>query len=131
MTKSKADIIRGGVDEYIANCPKDIQDKLRDIRLAIRAVAPGSFETVSYFQIPGYGYDDYDFYNGMFVWFSYKKPYVRLHLSPTVIEDHIKELKDYPTTKSIVNFPIDKDLPIELVKELVRASLSVMKNASS
>jgi len=66
-------IIEGGVDEYIAGCPKNIQVKLKEIHSAIKEVAPGSTETVSYFQIPGYSYEG-DNYNGMFAWFSYKKP---------------------------------------------------------
>lgn len=79
------------MDEYIAGCPKEVQGKLKKIRAAIREVAPGSTETVSYFHIPGYSYEGYD-YSGMFAWFSFKKPDVRLHLRPPVIEDHKKEL---------------------------------------
>ncbi len=66
----------------------------------------------------------------MFVWFSYKDPFVRLHVIPPVIEDHFKEIKTYPTTKSVVSFPVDTELPIELIKELVKASIKVMKEKS-
>ena len=66
-------IIYGGVDEYIEKCPKEVQDQLNDIRIAIQGAAPGSTETVSYFQMPGYLYQGYD-YNGMFAWFSFKTP---------------------------------------------------------
>jgi hypothetical protein len=79
-TKS-ASVEPGGVDEYIAACPKEVQGTLKKIRAAIREVAPGSTETVSYFQMPGYSYEGYD-YHGMFVWFSFRKPDVRLHLRP-------------------------------------------------
>jgi uncharacterized protein YdhG (YjbR/CyaY superfamily) len=118
-----------GVDEYIAKCPKEVQGRLNKIRAAIREVAPGSVETVSYFQIPGYSYEGYD-YNGMFVWFSFKKPDVRLHVRPPVLQDHNKELAGYATTKAIVSFPADKEIPIALVKKLVKASLKVMKDKS-
>ena len=117
----------GGVDEYIAACPPAVQDQLKEIRAAIREITPGSIETVSYFDMPGCAYDGYN-YNGMFVWFSYKKPFIRLHLRPPVIQDHNQELADYSTTKSIVSFPADKELPISLVKKLVKASLVAMKN---
>lgn len=125
MTKTKQ-ITPGGVAEYIHNSPFKAQEKLQKIRSVITEVAPGATETVSYFQIPGYSYAGYD-YNGMFVWFSYKDPFVRLHVIPPVIEDHSKELKTYPTTKSVVSFPVDSELPIELIKELVKASIKVMK----
>lgn len=128
MTRIKK-IQPGGVDEYIAKSPIDVQDSLRKIRSAISEVAPGSTETVSYFQIPGYSYKGYD-YNGMFVWFSYKSPFVRLHVIPPVIDNHIKQLANYTTTKSVVSFPINKALPIDLIKELVKASIKVMKDKS-
>jgi len=124
-SKSNA-IVPGGVDEYIEKCPKEVQDRLNDIRIAIQGAAPGSTETVSYFQMPGYLYEGYD-YNGMFAWFSFKKPYVRLHVRPPVIDDHKKAIGGYTNTKSIVCFPMDKALPKVLVKKLVKASIQVMK----
>ena len=63
----------------------------------------GSIETVSYFEMPGYSYEGYD-YNGMFAWFSFKAPYVRLHVRPPVLDDHKKHLGDYPTTRAIISF---------------------------
>jgi len=119
-------ILPGGVDEYIENCPKEVQGRLHEIRTAIQDTAPGSIETVSYFEMPGYLYDGYD-YNGMFAWFSFKTPYVRLHVRPPVIEDHKKDLVDYITTKSIISFPANKAIPKPLVAKLVTASIQVMK----
>lgn len=120
------DVVPGGVDEYIDECPKDVQARLTEIRTAIQAAAPGSTETVSYFQMPGYFYEGYD-YNGMFAWFSYRKPHVRLHVRPPVLEDNRKELGDYPCTKAIVSFPADRAMPKALVGKLVKASIKVMK----
>lgn len=118
------------VDEYIANAPEQVHVRLRKMRSAIREAAPGATERTDYFQIPGYSYEGYD-YDGMFVWFSFKKPYIRLHLRPPVIEDHKEELAGCPTTKAIVSFPSDKDISTTLVKKLVKASLKVMKNRSN
>lgn len=126
MNISKKSIVPGGVDEYISECPENVQAKLKEIRSLILEVAPDAAETVSYFQFPGYFYEGYD-YNGMFVWFSYKKPYVRLHLRPPVIDDNKEALANYSTTKAIVSFPEEAKLPSELVKKLVAASLNVMK----
>lgn len=72
-----------GVDKYIANAPKGVQGKLRQIRATIREAAPGATERTDYFQLPGYSYEGYD-YDGMFVWFSFKRPNIRLHLRPPV-----------------------------------------------
>jgi uncharacterized protein YdhG (YjbR/CyaY superfamily) len=117
------------VGRYIANTPREVQSKLREIRAAIREAAPGAIERTDYFQMPGYSYDGYD-YDGMFVWFSFKKPNIRLHLRPPVIEKHKKELAGCTTTKAIVSFPEDRPISMRLVKKLVKASLKVMKDRS-
>ena len=115
------------VSEYIAGCPKEAQANLSKMRAAIRATAPGATERTDYFQMPGYSYPGFD-YDGMFVWFSCKKPYVRLHVRPPVLQEHSKELAGYPTTKAIVSFPMDKPIPVTQVKKLVKASLKTMKD---
>ena len=116
-----------GVDKYIAKAPKAVQGNLRQIRAAIREAALGATERTDYFQLPGYSYEGYD-YDGMFVWFSYKGPNVRLHLRPPVIQNHKKQLAGCATTKAIVAFPADRALSLALVKKLVKASLKVMKD---
>lgn len=122
--KSKS-IVPGGVDAYIKSFPVDIQLRLKELRASIRAVAPDAIETVSYFGIPGYSYEGYP-YNGMFAWFSFKAPFVRLHALPLAITANKKELEKYDRTKAIVSFPISKPIPKPLVKKIVRSSLKEM-----
>lgn len=130
-SEKKSDvIIPGGVDQYIEKMPEGARVPLREIRAATQAAAPKSTETVSYFQMPGYFYPGYD-YNGMFAWFSFKAPFVRLHVRPPVLDDHKKALGDYPTTKAIVSFPMDEPIPKALVKKLVKASIKVMKQGKN
>jgi uncharacterized protein YdhG (YjbR/CyaY superfamily) len=119
-------IVPGGVDEYIANYPSDVQVKLKEIRGAIEAVSEGAIQTVSYFSIPGYSYPGFD-YNGMFAWFSFKKPYIRLHVRPPVLENHKEELKNFIKTNAILSFPMDEKLPLQLIKKLVKSSIQIMK----
>ena len=119
-------VVPGGVDEYIEASPQAVRAKLRDIRAAIQSAAPRSSETVSYFQMPGYYFEGYD-YNGMFAWFSYKKPFIRLHVRPPVLEEHGEEISAYTKTKAIVSFPDDESIPKTLVKKLVKASINVMR----
>ena len=119
-------IIPGGVDEYIARCPEKVRSILMDVRSAVQSAAPGSTETTSYFEMPGYFYEGYD-YNGMFAWFSFKSPNVRLHLRPPVLENNKNDIGDFSTTKAIISFPIDRKIPRALVKKLVKASITEMK----
>jgi uncharacterized protein YdhG (YjbR/CyaY superfamily) len=80
-----------GVAEYIAKCPREARGDLAKIRTAVREAAPGATERTDYFQWPGYSYPGFD-YDGMFAWFSFKAPNMRLHVRPPVIQDHAKEL---------------------------------------
>ena len=98
------------VDEYIARCPSEAQGGLAKIRAVIQEVAPTATERTDYFQIPGYSYPGFD-YDGMFAWFSFKKPYIRLHVRPPVVQEHREQLADYATTKAIVSFPASKPVP--------------------
>jgi uncharacterized protein YdhG (YjbR/CyaY superfamily) len=126
--KKKSVVIKpGGIDEYIADCPEQVRSKLADMRAAIQAAAPDAIETVSYFEMPGYSYEGYD-YNGMFAWFSFKAPFVRLHVRPQALVDHKEQLEGYPTTKAVVSFPAEKPIPKALVKRLVKASLKSMRD---
>jgi uncharacterized protein YdhG (YjbR/CyaY superfamily) len=130
MGKKRSEIVPGGVVEYIAKCPKDVQAALKGIRAAIRAAAPSAMETVSYFRFPGYHLSGDYAYNGMVVWFSYKKPFVRLHIWPAALKRHKKELAMYKTSTAVIYFPEDKKIPLALVKKLVKASVAAMKDAS-
>ena len=115
------------VDKYIASCPREAQGNLARMRAAIRGAAPGATERTDYFEMPGYSYPGYD-YDGMFVWFSFRKSHIRLHVRPPAIQEHSKELAGFRTTKAIVSFPVDKPVPATLVKKLVRTSLKIMKD---
>ena len=130
MSNSNKKIVPGGVDEYIQKCPDEIQGKLAKIRSVIGKVAPDAIETVSYFGIPGYSYEGYD-YNGMFAWFSYKKPYIRLHVRPPVAENHIGELQGCKITKGIISSPEKSEVSSELTEKLVKASLIEMTSRTS
>jgi uncharacterized protein YdhG (YjbR/CyaY superfamily) len=119
-------IVPGGVDEYIERCPEKVRSVLMEMRSAVQSAAPGSTETTSYFEMPGYLYEGYD-YNGMFAWFSFKPPNVRLHVRPPVLDNNKEALSEFATTKAIVSFPVSGKIPAALVRKLVKASITEMK----
>lgn len=124
--KNSREIKPGGVPEYIARWPKPIQAALKEMRATIRSVVPDAIETVSYFEMPGYSYEGYP-YNGMFVWFSFKEPFVRIHVRPEAIVKYKKDVETYPHSKAVISFDSEKPIPKTLVKKLVKASLQSMK----
>ncbi|MDE1861127.1 MAG: DUF1801 domain-containing protein [Candidatus Micrarchaeota archaeon] len=103
------------VDAYIARAPKDMRGKLKEMREAILDVAPDAAEGISY-MMPAYD-------NGRIGWFALMKGHIGLYLRPPIIDEHRRELKGYVTTKSAIHFPLDKKLPISLIKRLVKARI--------
>ena len=102
------------VDEYIAKAPKEVRRKLKELRAIIKSVAPKAEERISY-GMPYYGY------KGRLVYFAFAKKHIGLYVPTPVIEEHKKELKDYGTAKATVRFPLNKRLPLPLIKKLVKA----------
>jgi uncharacterized protein YdhG (YjbR/CyaY superfamily) len=108
------------VDTYIQAAPKEVRAKLLQLRRIIKTTAPRAKEGISY-KIPYYDCE------GALVWFAAFKNHIGLFLRPPVIQEHKRELRDYETTKSSVHLPIDKPLPVGLVKKLVKARVAKNK----
>lgn len=106
------------VDAYIAMFPKEVQEKLRQLRRAILEAAPEARESISY-RMPYYSC------NGRLAYFSAFKNHIGLYVPTPVVEQHQKELKAYATAKATVRFPIEKPIPVRLVKKLIRARLKL------
>lgn len=102
------------VDAYIKAAPKEARVKLVELRKIIRATAPGADEGISY-RMPYYNH------NGALVWFAAFKNHIGFFVRPPVIKEHRQELKGYETTKSTVRFPIDKPLPVVLIRKLIKS----------
>jgi len=101
------------IDAYIANCPKDIQKKLKDLRATIRAAAPDATEIISY-QIPTF------YLKGNLVHFAAYKNHIGFYPTPSGVQAFIKETAKYASTKGTIQFPLDKPLPLELVSKIVK-----------
>jgi uncharacterized protein YdhG (YjbR/CyaY superfamily) len=104
------------VDYYIATAPKEAQGKLKELRAIIRETAPAAVERISY-GMPYYGH------KGRLAYFRLWRNHIGLYIPPPVIEEHQSELAGYGTAKATVRFPLDKKLPVVLIKKLVKARL--------
>jgi uncharacterized protein YdhG (YjbR/CyaY superfamily) len=100
------------MDGYIASFPKDVQDLLERMRLAIREAAPEAEETISY-QMPTFKL------NGNLVHFAAFKHHIGLYPTPSGTEAFKKELAPYESGKGSIKFPMDKPIPLDLVKRIV------------
>lgn len=101
------------VDEYIAAFPKNEQIILQEMRQAIKEAAPGAEETISY-QMPAFKL------NGILVWFAAFKNHIGFFPKTTAIEAFKEELSGYELSKGTIRFPMDKQIPYDLVRKIVK-----------
>lgn len=101
------------VDQYIKSFPKNVSVKLTAIRNIVKKYAPQAEEKISY-GMPGYKL------GGMLVYFAAWKNHVALYAMPSGTKAFEKELAKYETSKSTVQFPLDKPLPIALITKIVK-----------
>jgi uncharacterized protein YdhG (YjbR/CyaY superfamily) len=101
------------VDEYIRGFPTDVQRILNRLREAIRKAAPDAEEKISY-RMPTF------VLHGNLVHFAAYRNHIGFYPTSSGIEAFKQELSAYKWSKGSVQFPIDKPLPYELVRRIVR-----------
>jgi uncharacterized protein YdhG (YjbR/CyaY superfamily) len=100
------------VDNYIMGFPANIQVRLKQLRQVIRDAAPNATEVISY-QMPTLKL------NGNLVHFAAFNKHIGFYPTPSAITAFKEELTQYHTSKGAIQFPHDKPIPYELVKEIV------------
>jgi uncharacterized protein YdhG (YjbR/CyaY superfamily) len=106
------------VDTYIENAPKEIRPKLREMRTAIREAAPDSIETISY-GMPFYSFKGETGFQARLCYFGFLKERIVFYTRPAFLKEHMDEAETYLSTKSALHFPVNRPIPIELIKKLV------------
>jgi uncharacterized protein YdhG (YjbR/CyaY superfamily) len=101
------------IDEYIANCPPEVQPVLNEIRAVIHETAPQAKEKISY-QMPAFDQ------NGILVYFAAFKNHIGFFPTGEGIEAFKDELAGYKFSKGGVQFPLDQPMPFDLIRRIVR-----------
>ena len=100
------------VDEYISLAPATVQPVLTELRKAIKTTAPKATEGISY-GMPYYSY------NGRLVYFMVHRSHIGFYPMKSAIAKFSEDLKGFKTSAGTVQFPLDKPLPIELIKKMI------------
>jgi uncharacterized protein YdhG (YjbR/CyaY superfamily) len=102
------------VDAYIDAAPRAAQPLLRQLRSTIRTAAPQAQERISY------GMPTYE-HHGRLVYFAGYKGHVGVYGIAHVDEDVASGVKPYLDSRSTLRFPVDRPLPLPMIRRLVRA----------
>ncbi len=101
------------IDEYIAQCPEDVQPTLNKIRATIKESAPQAKEKISY-GMPGFDL------NGALVWFALHKNHIGFYPTGEGMEKFKEEFSGYKSSKGAVQFPLDQPIPYDLISKVVK-----------
>jgi uncharacterized protein YdhG (YjbR/CyaY superfamily) len=108
--------VRRQTGRYLAAAPAETRRRLNLIRDLVRRTAPKAVEVFSY-GIPGFRLNDKPF-----VWYAAFKGHISLYpMTAAIRRAHSKALKGYKMSTGTVQFPLDKPLPISLIRKLIRA----------
>ena len=106
------------VAEYVAKVPKPARAAFTKLRATIRSAVPHTATEVISYQIPA-------FRDGrVLVWFAAFSRHCSLFPTNAVIEKFADELQGFSTTKGSIHFPLDKPLPVALIKKIVKARVA-------
>jgi uncharacterized protein YdhG (YjbR/CyaY superfamily) len=101
------------IDEYIATFPDEIRILLEQIRTTINSAAPEAEETINY------GMPTFKFHGNLMHFAAYKK-HIGFYPAPSGLTAFKDEISKYKNSKGAVQFPLDKDIPLELISKIVK-----------
>jgi uncharacterized protein YdhG (YjbR/CyaY superfamily) len=101
------------IDNYISIFPSKTQTKLKQIRKTIKEIVPEATEKINY-GMPTF------YLNGNLVHFAAYKKHIGFYPTPSGIKKFEKQISKYKYSKGAVQFPLDKNLPIALIKKIVK-----------
>lgn len=106
------------IDDYISGFPPEVQEILGKIRQSIRKAAPQAQETISY------GIPTFTLRDTYLIYFAAYKKHIAIYPVPGGNGEFKEEVSAYRTGKGTLQFPLDKPIPYNLLRKIVRFSLA-------
>ena len=99
------------ITEYIDAAPQEAQKKLREMHACIRKSAPGAMESLKW-GMPAFSY------RRILVTFAAHKTHIGFYPTPSAVSAFAKELSKFVTAKGSIQFPLEKPLPLPLIRKI-------------
>jgi uncharacterized protein YdhG (YjbR/CyaY superfamily) len=107
------EIIYKTIDEYIAQFPEDMKERLATLREIIRAAAPDATEKISW-GMPTF------YLKGNLIHFAGHKNHIGVYPGAEGVEAFRDRLGEYSFSKGAIQLPNNKPLPLDLISDIVR-----------
>jgi len=99
------------VDDYILQFPPELKAILEEVRAVIRASAPEAAERMAY------GMPTYTLKRNL-IHFAAFKSHLGLYPTPSGVTAFAEELAPYARGKGSIRFPLDRPLPLDLIRRI-------------
>ena len=102
------------IEEYLSTLSEDAQKVMGEIIATIKEQVPNADGQISY-NMPAFKV------NGeYFIHFSAWKNHIGMYPIPAGNEAFQKQIEQYRSAKSSLNFPLDKPMPIKLIEKFIK-----------
>ena len=113
------------IDQYITEAPAEVQQILINIRSLISEKVPEAVSCIAY-NMPAFKYD-----KKPLVYFAAFKNHIGFYALPSGNVAFQKELTKYKTGKGSIQFPLDQEIPYDLIGQIVEFRVVEMNDALS
>ncbi|MGC6768593.1 iron chaperone [Enterococcus sp. LJL128] len=100
------------IEAYIQKSPADRQELLTELYHFIKELVPQAEEKISY-GMPTF------YLNGNLVHFANASKHIGFYPTPSAVSAFQEDLTGYKTSKGAIQFPVNKELPWEVIKKIV------------
>lgn len=111
------------IEQYIYSASPEVREKLWQLHEAIQTAAPGATETLKW-SMPAYSYQK------ILVSFAVCNKHIGFYPMESALKTFSKDLAKYQTTAGSIQFPLDKPLPLALIKKIVRFRVKESKDGT-
>jgi uncharacterized protein YdhG (YjbR/CyaY superfamily) len=101
------------IEEYIEAAPVETRKKLYQMHECIRAAAPQAIEGLKW-SMPAYSYQR------ILVTFAIFRNHIGFYPTPSAVKAFASSLTKYKTAKGSIQFPLDKPLPLPLIRKITK-----------
>lgn len=115
------------IDDYLLLFPINVQEKLLELRKVIHSQVPDLEEYIGY-QMPAFKYK-----GKPLVYFAGYKKHIGFYPDAEGIKNFEKDFEErnYKFSKGAVQFPIDEDIPLDLIHRIVAFRIQEIEQKKS
>lgn len=115
------------IDDYLLLFPINVQEKLLELRKVIHSQVPNLEEYIGY-QMPAFKYR-----GKPLVYFAGYKKHIGFYPGPEAIKNFETDFteRNYRFSKGAVQFPIDENIPLDLINKIVAFKIKEIEQKKS